>query len=66
MVTSWEEKAELGKQVGFPELLKGDECKVKGKGFTYQEIGEEEIRAALWEQSTRNTALPDRLTIKAV
>jgi hypothetical protein len=59
MVTSWEEKAELIKQVGFPEPLKGDECEVKGEGFTYQEIGEEEIRAALFEQSTRKAAGPE-------
>jgi hypothetical protein len=67
LVTSWDEKAKLIKQVGFPKPLEGikHEAKTEG-GFTHLEIRREEVNAAIFEQSVKKAAGPDRINFKAI
>jgi len=64
---SWEDKAELIKEEAFPKPLKGVERKAQEEGGDkWKKITDEDIRMALFDQSVKKVAGPDRLGFKAI
>jgi len=67
VVKSWDEKAELIKEEAFPKPLKGVERKTwEEGGEMWKKITEEDIRAALFDESVTKTPSSDRLGFKAL
>jgi ribonuclease HI len=67
LATSWEDKAEQIKRVGFPKPLQGIQKKAKSEGGnTFESIGEDEVKAAVFSQSTRKAPGPDKIGFQAI
>jgi len=64
---SWEDKADLIKEEAFPKPLKGVDRKAqKEGGGMWKKITDEDIQVALFDQSVKKAAGPDRLGFKAI
>jgi hypothetical protein len=65
LATSWNEKAQLIKEIGFPKPLPGMKKKAKEVAEeTYLEITEEEVKEAMYTQSVKKVPGPDKINFK--